>query len=270
MHKAYGTLERLITAKHRVSLISIVGGGGKTHLAFALAKHFQQQGKRVAVTTTTKMYLPRQDQVDIISQWCDGEPLGNRDGVCFLYQEKLVDSQALDPPKVRGLSLTQLDRLCYSRQFDIVIVEADGAKHKPLKAPAEHEPCLSHRSDVVMAVTGAESLLTPAIPSQIHRWSHFQAITHCQPGELIGEQHLKRLIDNPKGMFKFAPECAIKIWIINKLDQCANSKALVSMTKKLYADTPWLNDVWFCQLNTGEPLHDHLIPLSWCVSLDKI
>ncbi|MGL6261740.1 selenium cofactor biosynthesis protein YqeC [Vibrio sp. WXL210] len=270
MRAAYRALKRLITATHRTWLISIVGGGGKTHLVFALAKHFQQQGKRVAVTTTTKMYLPHQAQVDVISQWRDGGQLDHGEGIYFLYQEQLVDSQTQDRPKVRGLSLTQLDRLCDSHQFDVVIVEADGAKHKPLKAPAEHEPCLSHHSDAVLAVTGAESLLAPAMPSQIHRWSQFQTITHCQPGELIGEQHLKRLIHHRQGMFKSAPEGAIKIWIINKLDQCANSTALLSMAKSLYVDTPWLNDVWLCQLNTGEPLHDQLTPLSWPASLDRI
>ncbi len=40
------------------TLISLCGAGGKTSTLFWLAEYFYQQGKRVLITTTTRMFLP--------------------------------------------------------------------------------------------------------------------------------------------------------------------------------------------------------------------
>lgn len=41
-------------------VISIVGAGGKTSCLFWLAQAFSQLGKKVMITTTTHMFLPRE------------------------------------------------------------------------------------------------------------------------------------------------------------------------------------------------------------------
>ena len=43
--------------------ICAVGAGGKTSLLYELAEEYRQEGKRVLLTTTTKMYLPEKDGV---------------------------------------------------------------------------------------------------------------------------------------------------------------------------------------------------------------
>ena len=39
-------------------VISLVGGGGKTTLLYALARHYSAQGQRVLVSTTTHIRRP--------------------------------------------------------------------------------------------------------------------------------------------------------------------------------------------------------------------
>lgn len=39
-------------------VISLVGGGGKTTLLYALARHYSAQGQRVLVSTTTHIQRP--------------------------------------------------------------------------------------------------------------------------------------------------------------------------------------------------------------------
>lgn len=43
--------------------ICAVGAGGKTSLLYELAEEYRQEGKRVLLTTTTKMYLSEKDGV---------------------------------------------------------------------------------------------------------------------------------------------------------------------------------------------------------------
>ena len=44
---------------------------------------------------------------------------------------------------------------------DTVLLEADGAKHRPCKVPAAHEPVLLPESDIVLAVAGLSALGRP-------------------------------------------------------------------------------------------------------------
>ncbi len=58
--------------------------------------------------------------------------------------------------QVVGLGREALDAIHGAGLFDSILVEADGARGKPLKAPAPHEPVLPSRADCVVAVVGAE------------------------------------------------------------------------------------------------------------------
>ena len=46
-------------------------------------------------------------------------------------------------------------------EADTVLLEADGAKHHPCKAPASHEPVLLRSSDIVLAVAGLSAVGKP-------------------------------------------------------------------------------------------------------------
>ena len=48
-----------IKSEHNV--IAVVGAGGKTSIVFALAKAFYNIGKKVCITTTTKMFAVEDD-----------------------------------------------------------------------------------------------------------------------------------------------------------------------------------------------------------------
>ena len=49
-------------------IISFVGGGGKTTTMFSLAEELKAMGKKVLVTTTTKIFVPNEDQFDKIGR----------------------------------------------------------------------------------------------------------------------------------------------------------------------------------------------------------
>lgn len=234
-------------------MISLVGGGGKTHLADWLAHFFKQLGHKVAVTTTTKMYLPDANSFDNLigldeKKQRQHELSMQTPSTTFIYQHKLASSGD-EQVKVKGLSAPALQGILDSALFSVVIVEADGAKHQPIKAPASHEPCIPESSQIVFGVTGAEAIFSKADSSNVHRWPEFSALTGCQAGMEIGHQALKRLLDSPQGLFKSAPEQAIKIWVINKVDMSTDSNALLQLANELLAELPGLNNIWLTQLN---------------------
>ena len=111
-------------------VISLVGGGGKTTLLYAFARHCAAKGWRVLVSTTTHIWQPgahyAADEAALAALWAAGQ--------------YAVAGVPAEQGKLTALPSEQLTR--WMAQADIVLLEADGAKRMPCKVPAAHEPVL--------------------------------------------------------------------------------------------------------------------------------
>ncbi|WP_262411685.1 selenium cofactor biosynthesis protein YqeC [Aeromonas hydrophila] len=144
----------------RTTLISLCGAGGKTSTLFWLADYFHQQGKKVLLTTSTRMFLPASSsrrtlliEADPIRQLtrCQALPDEPMQLVLFSHLDRASG-------KAVGPSPQQIDLLKGQQRFDIILVEADGAHHKLLKAPALHEPCIPQHSDWVIVTVHPDGI----------------------------------------------------------------------------------------------------------------
>lgn len=130
-------------------IVSLVGAGGKTTLLYSLAKIAAKKGFRTLITTTTKIYEPRngyaQSKAEIQRLWEEGKPA-------------VVGTRTTEG-KLKALPQEILDT--YRMDADLVLIEADGAKHLPCKAPREQEPVLPPECDTVLAVFGLKSIGRP-------------------------------------------------------------------------------------------------------------
>lgn len=258
-------------------IISLVGGGGKTTTAFQLAKHFKQQGHSVLVTTTTKMFFPKSTDADTFIHFQESEQekaLAKLQqqvvspSITFCFSELLLPLQSsssspqlpadlsqLDPEtKVRGLSLDVISQLREKSPFSVIIVEADGAKQLPIKAPSRHEPCLPEYVDLVIGVTGADAILVKADPKQIHRWEIFSELTQCLEHQIIDEHILTGLINSPVGLFKHVPNHAKRIWVINKVDLTSSYPALKNTAKSVLSSSTQLDEIWLASMSSESPI----------------
>jgi len=59
-------------------------------------------------------------------------------------------------PKLKGLSPTLIDRIRDKGIADIILVEADGAKRCPLKAPNETEPVIPFSTTWTLPIVGLD------------------------------------------------------------------------------------------------------------------
>jgi len=117
--------------------------GGKTQAMFQLANELQEQSPAVLITTTTHLgrdqvqyaahhlILDVKDQLPVLSKLPDGI-------ICIsgLLDELTERWQGLSPSQ-----LEQLSRFARYRHIPLLI-EADGSRQLPIKAPAEHEPVI--------------------------------------------------------------------------------------------------------------------------------
>lgn len=141
-----GTAFPFLKEKHHV--VSMIGGGGKTTLLYEMAGFAVRNGQKVLITTTTHIYCPPENWRD--RNWEDVERK------FAAGRAAVIGSSCRDPEKLAIPEETLFQKA--RAEADLTLVEADGAKHLPCKAPAEHEPVLLPWSDIVIGVTGLSAL----------------------------------------------------------------------------------------------------------------
>ena len=128
-------------------IVSLVGGGGKTTLLYAMARHCAAKGWRVLVSTTTHIQCPERN-------WARTE--AQREALWAAGQFAVAGATAEGGKLTRPPALQE-----WMAQADVVFLEADGARRLPCKAPAAHEPVLLPESDLVLAVAGLSAVGRP-------------------------------------------------------------------------------------------------------------
>lgn len=140
-------LEKLPFLGETGHVISLVGGGGKTTLLYGMARLCAARGQRVLVSTTTHIQRPS-------ANYAPDEAA--RDALWQAGRYAVAGAPAENGKLTQPPSLT-----AWMAGADTVLLEADGAKHHPCKAPAAHEPVLLPESDIVLAVAGLSAVGRP-------------------------------------------------------------------------------------------------------------
>jgi probable selenium-dependent hydroxylase accessory protein YqeC len=201
--------------------VAFVGAGGKTTHLLHFARELAADDRPVLVTTTTHLADPREEESTFArilfrpdmehpltpGSEPDPEPLG---GVTLL-----VSRPADEPGKLKGIHASRIARL--RTAWDLVLVEADGSKRLPIKAPAAYEPVVPEGTDLVVGVIGLDALGEPMDERTVHRPEPFATVTGCAPGEPIGWDHLVALARHSEGLFKGAR--GRRVVLLNKIDE---------------------------------------------------
>jgi len=127
-------------------MVCVVGGGGKTTLVFALAKEAVAAGRPAVVTTTTKMGAEETGGLLTVE---GSEPLP--DGLVLRWVGEVQGH------RVVGRTPEEIDA-CFAERVGWMLVEADGSRRHPVKAPAVHEPVIPQAATVVVLSMGLDAL----------------------------------------------------------------------------------------------------------------
>lgn len=222
-----GPLEDILTSRRGLAaclglgpaeFISLVGAGGKTSLMQALAAELAGTGARVLCATTTRIYRPPGPLLLAAGE----QALRREIAEALAPGRSLTIGAGLEPAggrqKVVGLPPGTLDWLWGQGLADYLLVEADGAQGRPLKAPRAHEPVVPAHSTLVVGVLGLSGLGQPADPASVFALPEFCAATGAEEGQAITPAHLAALIRHPAGLFKGAPPAARRVVLLNQAE----------------------------------------------------
>ena len=210
--------------------IYLIGAGGKTSLMFGLAHELAAGGRSVVTTTSTRIGYPSSAQCRAVLVGGDLDRLGPRLRV-ELRKHRHVTVVAPGPAadKVGGFGIAALDCLVESGVCDHLLVEADGAAGRSLKAHAAHEPVVSARADLVIAVIGVDCLGKPITGDYVHRAELFCRRHERRADDLVTPADVAATFFHDEGyLAKVGKDTAVAV-LINKVDgepQAAGARAI--------------------------------------------
>ncbi len=198
-------------------LLSFVGAGGKTTTIFKLAKELRALNKKVLVTTSTAIYYPKKRDYDkIILNDCSFS-LNMLAGISY-GTITVIGKNISRENKLVGLDRESIDRIYENQIFDYILVEADGSKRRPIKAPANHEPVIPKNTDKIIGVIGMDAINKKINEANVHRTELFCKITKSKMEEEINLRTVIELIKDKEGLFKDSPMKSKRYVLLNKVD----------------------------------------------------
>jgi probable selenium-dependent hydroxylase accessory protein YqeC len=203
---------------HRREMVSLIGAGGKTTTLFRLAKEFRDEGGKVLVTTTTKIFKPSKPHVDRLFLV---EDVGAFPAEISKIKPPVIIAAGYrigEDDKLIGLPAAWLDALNESPQFDSILVEADGAASRLFKIPSEIEPVVPNSSDVVIWIMAIKIIGKPLDANVVHRAERAVALLGVPPGTPVAAEHILRLVKHPEGCLKGVPAKSRKVVLLSQAD----------------------------------------------------
>ncbi|MDH4268186.1 MAG: selenium cofactor biosynthesis protein YqeC [Deltaproteobacteria bacterium] len=209
------TLGEAFSLKTR-EVISLVGGGGKTALMFALGQELPSRRKGIILTTTTKIWEPAasphlalflSDQFSEIKRWVKN----NIDQ----YPCLLIAQKKLDNGKLQGILPQWVEEFQSLKNISKIVIEADGAAGRSLKAPRAGEPVVPKNTSLLVPVVGIDVLGCPLDEQHVFRSEIASQLLNLPIGSRVTEEIVARLVAET---IKNRPDKARVIPFINKVD----------------------------------------------------
>jgi probable selenium-dependent hydroxylase accessory protein YqeC len=247
--------EGLMLGKRGV--ISLVGSGGKTSLMFRLARELVAAGEPVLTTTTTKIFEPGPDQsARLILSGSASEILEKAREA--LKQHRHITAGAEKIPeqgKLRGFEPAIIHKIWESRLFRWIIVEADGAAGRPLKAPAMHEPVTPACTTHIVGMVGLSGAGQPLTDRWVFRPQRFIDLSGLLPEATVTEDTIAAVLVHEDGIFKGAPFDAVRVVFCNQADVPRNRAAGQRLVQALIlAENTGLNRILIGQTMFAPPV----------------
>jgi probable selenium-dependent hydroxylase accessory protein YqeC len=213
-----GELSESLGLKAR-EMISLAGAGGKTTLMFRLAKELFLKGKRVVTTTTTKILEPASGETVSLFVNLDEEELKQ-----FVhkhldeYKHITIARERLESGKLKGVSSDLVNDFWSSNEIDYIIIEADGAAGRPVKAPREGEPVIPSSTTLVVAILGVDGVEMGVNEENVFQVERVSKLTGIPIGKKMTDEAMAILMTHPEGIFKGTPSSSRVIAFLNKVD----------------------------------------------------
>ncbi|MCB9445865.1 MAG: putative selenium-dependent hydroxylase accessory protein YqeC [Ardenticatenaceae bacterium] len=272
---------------HAPEMIAFVGGGGKTSLMFTLANALPGQ---IVTTTTTRIFAAQMKLSPAVCFFTAEDTKNTKKNkenfalsASFAVYSFTELSEALDRfgqclvvgavgegkdrEKALGVPLELPGQLLARPDVDFVLVEADGSRMRPIKAPAEHEPVIPPGTTLVVPVVGidavggriAEVAHRPELVCSIVGDPYSVIRIPCEVDDVLTAEMAAALLVHPQGGLKGVPDGARVIPFINKVEtasQFTTARQIAHHVFRMTHDASRISQVVIGAIKTEQPIRE--------------
>jgi len=201
--------------------MAFVGSGGKTTAIFQCARCFNGP---VLVTASTHLAVSQIELADhhYFADQISSLSVDSIRGVTLITGP--IDGETKRTLGLRDAKLERLLALANEGQFPLLI-EADGSRQLPLKAPADHEPVIPACTRNIVGLLGLNGIGQPLDDQWVFRPARFAQLSGISPGSNVTEASAVSVLTHPQGLFKNASAGALRIAFLNQADAPKNFAA---------------------------------------------
>jgi len=242
---------------HPKEVVVLVGGGGKTTLMFRLADELAASGRRVVTTMTTRIFVGQMDRAPARLVTEDEDALlASLPRALETHRHVIVAGEVIvEQDKVQGVPPALLDRITLVPEVDAMIIEADGSRRLPFKAPASHEPVIPTSATVIVPIVGLDVLGQPLDTEHVHRPQIVAELTGAALGDPVTPAIIAAVLAHPQGGAKDVPPNARLIPFLNKVENEATLAAAREIAR-LLLKTPRIDSVLIGAAQGDDPVRE--------------
>ncbi len=168
---------------------------------------------RVVLTTTTRIFAAQRRNA---AESCSIEDKDWEERL-DTFESSLLVVAGVEGDRAVGVPRRLPHQMLSRSGVDWVVVEADGSRMLPVKAPAAHEPVVPAETTLLVPVVGIDALSGP-ICEVAHRPELVSAITGLSPDETLTPKALAQLLTSDQGGLKDTPGRVRVAVLINKVE----------------------------------------------------
>ena len=230
-------------------VVAFVGAGGKTTAMFRLANEIVESGGRVITTTTTRLGLDQLSLAPVHVTTIEELRSVLQTSPHVLFTGEIDYTQR----KLHGVSLRDFGSLKDFR--NLVLVEADGSKQLPFKAPADHEPVIPDFVTHVVVVVGIDAVGKPLTAEYVHRPEIIAGLAESRVGTIINSEIIAKVLTHPQGGMKNVPSNVRVSVLINKVESDEQLKSAREIADQTLRDLKTLR-VLIGAANQNDPVKE--------------
>jgi probable selenium-dependent hydroxylase accessory protein YqeC len=175
-------------------VVAFVGAGGKSSAILEIADELLEAGWTVLAAPTTKMLVNEAEKIGplVTSEEAGELSAKAKEALSGGASGVVVGSRLLSKNRVGGVEPDVVSSL--APLADVILVEADGSRRRPIKGTAEYEPALPEAATLVVGVGNISAFGMPVDEEHVHRPELFSELTGIGAGQSITARAFARAL----------------------------------------------------------------------------
>jgi molybdenum cofactor cytidylyltransferase len=242
----------------RGDVVAFIGAGGKTSALFRLADELRADGWRVLATTTTALNAFEIQRAPLAVKLArDTKPAEIR---AWLDQHGFVFLHAGDDwtkRRIIGFHPEVITELVDRVNSDVLLIEADGASRRSLKAPYDHEPVIPADTSLVVLMAGVDALGQPLDDDHVYNAERIRdRYGFPDGGEVIPPWMAVTIRDTELGM-RGVPDHMRVVALLNKVAVAGYERERARRVAQMVLRSTRIDAVALGEMtHSGDPVHE--------------